>query len=104
MDFLGRMDLQRFRTIWIGASVGAAVLLMSMGLSGQEVGKGEATPNASLPAAVGKTNVLSAPANAPAVSAPDVRVEYFGAERGYAVGMDSVLLLCVVRNAGSASL
>jgi hypothetical protein len=37
-------------------------------------------------------------------TAPDVRVEFLGAESGYAVGMQSVTLLCVVRNVGSAPL
>lgn len=35
---------------------------------------------------------------------PEVRVEYFGAERGYVVGMETVNLLCLVRNVGAAAL
>lgn len=34
----------------------------------------------------------------------DVRVEYFGAERGYLVGQDNLTLLCVVRNFGPTPL
>jgi hypothetical protein len=36
--------------------------------------------------------------------APEVRVEFFGPERGYTVGSQSVTLLCVVRNVGAAPL
>lgn len=35
---------------------------------------------------------------------PDLRVEYFGAERGYAVGTENVPILCILRNAGTAPL
>jgi hypothetical protein len=35
---------------------------------------------------------------------PDLKVEYFGAERGYAVGTDNVAILCILRNAGNAPL
>lgn len=35
---------------------------------------------------------------------PDLRVEYFGAEKGYAVGNDNISVLCVIRNAGTAPL
>jgi len=38
----------------------------------------------------------------PAAAKPDLRVEYFGAERGYAVGTDNVSILCILRNAGAA--
>jgi hypothetical protein len=35
------------------------------------------------------------------VPAPQVRVEYFGAERGYTFGHNDVVFLCVVRNIGT---
>jgi len=35
---------------------------------------------------------------------PEVRVEYFGTEKGYVVGGESVVLLCVVRNIGGTAL
>ena len=35
---------------------------------------------------------------------PDLRVEYFGAERGYSVGLDNVPVLCILRNVGIAAL
>lgn len=45
------------------------------------------------------------PAVAPQeTSAPDVRVEFFGPERGYSVGAQDVALLCVVRNVGGSEL
>ncbi|HLK55202.1 MAG TPA: hypothetical protein VKU00_01475, partial [Chthonomonadaceae bacterium] len=37
-------------------------------------------------------------------AAPEIRVEYFGAEPGYAVGRSQVAFLCVVRNVGKAAL
>ena len=36
--------------------------------------------------------------------APDLRVEFFGAERGYTVGTENVPVLCILRNAGTAVL
>lgn len=42
--------------------------------------------------------------NASPTSSPDVRVEYFGPERGYVVGAESVTLLCIVRNVGTGPL
>ncbi len=35
---------------------------------------------------------------------PDLRVEFFGAERGYAVSTETVPVLCVLRNVGTATL
>ena len=40
-------------------------------------------------------------AQAPPVN-PPIRVEYFGAERGFAIGMQAVTMLCVLRNTGAA--
>lgn len=37
-------------------------------------------------------------------SVPELRVEFFGAERGVAIGAESVTLLCVLRNVGNAPL
>jgi hypothetical protein len=42
----------------------------------------------------------NAPAPPSTQPTPQVRVEYFGAERGYTVGHSDVVLLCVVRNIG----
>ncbi len=41
------------------------------------------------------------PALAPA---PDIRVDFFGAEKGYAIGANDVTMLCVLRNVGRAAL
>src|SRR5450631_3166121 len=38
------------------------------------------------------------------ISLPDIRVDYFGAEKGYAVGSNAVTMLCVLRNVGRAAL
>ncbi len=37
-------------------------------------------------------------------TAPQIRVEYFGAERGAAIGTQAVTLLCIVRNTGAVAL
>src|SRR5206468_2146292 len=34
-------------------------------------------------------------------TAPEVRIEFFGAERGYAIGGQNVTLLCILRNVGT---
>jgi hypothetical protein len=39
-----------------------------------------------------------------AAAMPDLRVEFFGAERGYSVGAENVPVLCILRNAGTAML
>jgi hypothetical protein len=45
------------------------------------------------------------PTSPSAVSAtPDVRIETFASERGFVVGMDNVILLCVARNVGPTAL
>jgi hypothetical protein len=38
------------------------------------------------------------------VAAPDLQVEFLGCEKGFAVGAQSVTMLCVIRNAGTAVL
>ena len=47
---------------------------------------------------------ISAPAPPAPSAAPDVRIETFAPERGFVVGMESVILLCVARNAGTMPL
>lgn len=59
--------------------------------------------------AITQTCAQEAPKPAPAVrqaavSKPDLRVEYFGAEKGYAVGTENVSILCILRNTGTAPL
>ncbi len=46
----------------------------------------------------------SPPAAVKAALRPELRVEFFGAERGFAVGRDEVSVLCVLRNVGGAAL
>ena len=52
-------------------------------------------------AAAPKAAVGGQPADA---RKPDLRVEFFGAERGYAVGTENVPILCLLRNVGTAPL
>ena len=40
----------------------------------------------------------------PPAAGPDLRVEFLGAEKGFAVGTQSVTILCVIRNIGSVAL
>lgn len=46
----------------------------------------------------------SAQTKSPPPSGPDIRIEYFGSEKGYTVGSESVTFLCIVRNNGTAAL
>lgn len=46
----------------------------------------------------------SAAPQPPAVNQPILSVDFLGAEQGYAIGTQSVILVCVVRNVGSQSL
>ena len=43
-------------------------------------------------------------ANRQPPSEPDLQVEFLGSEKGYAVGGQSVAILCVIRNAGTGAL
>src|SRR5579872_6346536 len=46
----------------------------------------------------------AARADPPAAAAPDLQVEYVGSDKGFAVSGQSVGVLCVIRNVGSAPL
>ena len=67
-------------------------------LSGWGAGRARAQNAAQVPAAP-KAAVGGQVAGAPK---PDLRVEYFGAERGYSVGTEHVSILFILRNAGTA--
>lgn len=44
------------------------------------------------------------PPSADSTALPEIRVDYFGAEKGYAEGVNTVPILCVVRNVGKSAL
>jgi len=73
----------------------ACALLSLCLLSGRAVAQNGASVPVAPKAAVGGQQVAGAPK-------PDLRVEYFGAERGYSVGTENVSILCILRNAGTA--
>ena len=50
------------------------------------------------------TTKVGPPSPAVVSTAPDVRIETFASERGFVVGMDNVILLCVARNVGQTAL
>jgi hypothetical protein len=80
--------------------VGCALLSLCL-LLGWGAGRAVAQQNGVPVPAAPKAVVAGQPAAAPK---PDLRVEYFGAERGYSVGTDNVSVLCILRNVGTAPL
>ncbi|HZO90911.1 MAG TPA: hypothetical protein VFB38_21480 [Chthonomonadaceae bacterium] len=83
-------DRRRVKRIFLAAVLAwIALVCASPQGTAQAGGKTEGTP--------------SAPTSAPP-PAPNIHIEFFGAERGYAVGTESVVFLCVVRNVGTAPL
>lgn len=92
------------RLLLCGAAGG--VLLNTADISGRAQTPPAAPnpPRAVAPATppVAPASPSSSPASAPSLA--DMRIETFGPERGYVVGVESVVLLCVVRNAGAMPL
>ncbi len=91
------------------AGTGCAVLgiLLSGGtlesVQAQRVPVAHSAPSAPVNPPANARGVAAANVVSP-VQPPDVRVEYFGAEKGYVIGGESIVLLCVVRNVGGTAL
>jgi hypothetical protein len=88
------VGIGKFRCRGSLALLGASLCCLISIAQAQGNGNAAAQPNAR----PGTAQAVQVPA------APDIHIEFFGAERGYAAGMENVTLLCVVRNAGTAPL